>query len=80
MARSVLLVCPTGHLLMTCNLPQVDSKDIMDTLKSMGEDVTQEEVDEIIAEVGNEGVIDFKAFRAGMQRPSFDLGAALSEE
>jgi Ca2+-binding EF-hand superfamily protein len=53
---------------------QVDIRDILQTLKSHGEDMTMEEAKEILAEcdVDKDGVINFRDFAAAIERPSFD--------
>jgi len=53
---------------------QVDIRDILQTLKSHGEEMTMEEAKEILAEVDKDkdGVINFKDFQAAIERPSFD--------
>lgn len=53
---------------------EVDIRDLLTTLRNNGEEVTMEEVQEIIQEcdADHDGVINFKDFRAAIDRPSLE--------
>lgn len=54
---------------------EVDARDLYNSLKAQGDDVTMEEVQEIIdeADLDKDGVINFDDFNRAMDRPSFGV-------